>query len=135
MPVTLSEALRKRLDSATFATVATIKEDGTPHLSVVWADRDGDDVLFAIMHGSHKERHLLRDPRMTVLLHPADAPYTYASISGTVRFTHEGKDGFMERLSLKYTGMTYEEFFPNPPENHDFVIVRLTPERVYDILE
>jgi PPOX class probable F420-dependent enzyme len=134
-PAKLSEALRKTLDSAVFGIVATIKPDGSPHQSVVWIERDGEDVLFAILHGSWKEKHLLRDSRMTLLVHPADAPYTYASISGTVSFTHEGKETFMERLSFKYTGMTYEEFMPDAPEDHDFVIVRLTPDRIYSILQ
>jgi PPOX class probable F420-dependent enzyme len=131
----LSEPLKKTLDSPVFATVATIRRDGTPHLSVVWVTRDGDDVLFSILHGSFKEKHLLRDRRMTLLVCPTHNQYTYASITGSVSFTHEGKDAFMDRLSHKYTGMTYEEFFPDPPEDHDFVIVRLTPSRVYDILE
>lgn len=135
MPAIMSEPLRKLLDTAVFATVATIHPSGAPHQSVVWCERDGNDLLFSILHGSFKEKHLLRDPRVTVLVYPADNPYTYASITGTVSFTHEGKDTFMERLSFKYTGMTYEEYFPDPPENHDFVIVRVTPDRIFDTLE
>ncbi|ONI76217.1 hypothetical protein ALI144C_36725 [Actinosynnema sp. ALI-1.44] len=135
MPVTMSEPLRKRLDSATFGIVATIKADGSPHLSVVWLERDGDEVRFAILHGSHKEKHLLRDPRMTLLVHPAGAPYGYASISGTVTFTHDGHDTIMDRLSYKYTGMPYAEYSPENAKDHDLVIVRLKPERIYDILE
>jgi PPOX class probable F420-dependent enzyme len=133
-PVTLSDILRKTLDSPVFGVVATIRASGLPHLSVVWVDRDGDDVLFAILHGSFKEKHLLADPRMTLLVNPADNPYAYASISGTVSFTHENRYVLMERLSQKYRGMTYEECFPEAGEDHDLVVVRLTPDQVYDKL-
>lgn len=133
-PVTLSDALRKTLDSPVFGVVATMRASGPPHLSVVWLDRDGDDVLFSILLGSVKELHLRADPRMTLLVNPADDPYAYASISGTVTFTHENQFVLMERLSQKYRGMTYEECFPEAGEDHGLVVVRLTPDRVYDKL-
>ncbi|HEU5473546.1 MAG TPA: PPOX class F420-dependent oxidoreductase [Actinophytocola sp.] len=131
----LTDALRKTLGSPVFATVATIHPDGTPHCSVVWIDRDGDDVLFAILFGSIKERNLRRDNRMTLVVNPDTAPYTYASITGTVTFSVTNRDGFMDRLSYKYTGMSYDEFAPEPLDDHDFVVVRLKPDKIYSILE
>src|SRR5438552_19217304 len=130
--VTLSEDLRKILDSPAFGVVSTIGASGLPHLSVVWVERDEDVVRFAILHGSVKEKHLLADPRMTLLIKPVDNPCAYASISGTVGFTHENRFALMERLCQKYRGLPYEECFPEAGENHDFVVVRLTPDTIDD---
>ena len=44
--------------------------DGSPHQSVVWVTRDGDDVPFSVAVGSRKERNLRRNPRVSVLLSP-----------------------------------------------------------------
>src|SRR5690348_8502477 len=129
-PVTLSNDLRKTLDSPAFGVVATISTSGLPHLSVVWVERDANVVQFAILHGSIKEKHLLADPRMTLLIKPVDNPYAHASISGTVAFTHENRFALMERLCQKYRGLPYEDCFPEAGENHNLVVVRLTPDSV-----
>jgi PPOX class probable F420-dependent enzyme len=134
MPLTLPEDLRKTLDSPAFGVVATISASGLPHLSVVWVERDGDEVRFAILHGSIKEKHLLTDPRMTLLVKPIDNPYAYASITGTVSFTHEHRFALMERLCQKYRGLPYEECFPEAGENHHLVVVVLTPDQIDDQL-
>jgi methylenetetrahydrofolate reductase (NADPH) len=68
-----ADRLHEVLDSPIFATVATIQPDGTPQQSVVWVERDGDDVLFMVGIGSRKERNLRRDPRASVLVCPRRA--------------------------------------------------------------
>ncbi|WP_280378618.1 TIGR03618 family F420-dependent PPOX class oxidoreductase [Nocardia wallacei] len=125
--------LRQVLDTPVFATVATVQPDGGPHQSVVWVLRDGDDVLFAVAAGSRKERNLRRDPRVSVLLNPPEAPYTYAAIHGRATLAAAGGHELRDRLSLKYTGQTYTEHNPDVAERYgdvDMVTVRVTPERV-----
>ncbi|MHC5262901.1 pyridoxamine 5'-phosphate oxidase family protein [Streptomyces sp. UC4497] len=57
--------------------VATIQPDGSPQVSPVWAKRDGDDVLFSTTVDRRKTKNLQADPRVTVLVQPADNPYPY----------------------------------------------------------
>ncbi len=47
--------------------MTTLRADGSPHSTVVWVDCDGDDVLFNTARGRAKERHLLADPRVSVV--------------------------------------------------------------------
>jgi hypothetical protein len=42
----LSEAAKRLVTSGALAHVVTINSDGTPQVSVVWADMAGDDVVF-----------------------------------------------------------------------------------------
>jgi PPOX class probable F420-dependent enzyme len=126
-----AERLREVLDSPIFATVATIQPDGTPQQSVVWVDRDGDDVLFMVGVGSRKERNLRRDPRVSVLVCPPEAPYGYAAIRGRAVFEPALSGRLRDDLTLKYVGVPHAEHVARTPEaaSGDVVAVRLVPER------
>ncbi|WP_198961474.1 TIGR03618 family F420-dependent PPOX class oxidoreductase [Pseudonocardia sp. MH-G8] len=125
--------LRRLLDRPVFATVATVQPDGSPHQSVVWVTRDGDDVLFAVAVGSRKERNLRRDPRVSVLLTPPEAPYTYAAVHGRATMREDGAGALRDALAVKYTGATYAEHNPEAAARNGEVamtVVRVAPERV-----
>ncbi|MCK8680554.1 MULTISPECIES: PPOX class F420-dependent oxidoreductase [Streptomyces] len=126
----LSEHLKALLDSAVFVNIATIQPDGRPQVSPVWVKRDGEQVLISTTAGRRKERNLRRDPRVTVLLQPFDAPYSYAEIRGTAELETEGADALIDELSMKYTGKPYAEFNPASAEDAQRVTVRVTPEKI-----
>jgi PPOX class probable F420-dependent enzyme len=126
-----AERLREVLDSPIFATVATIQPDGTPQQSVVWVGRDGDDVLFMVGVGSRKERNLRRDPRVSVLVCPPEAPYGYAAIRGRAVFEPALSDRLRDGLTMKYVGVPHSEHVARTPEAEagEVIAVRLVPER------
>ncbi|CAL9306376.1 PPOX class F420-dependent oxidoreductase [Streptomyces sp. SudanB182_2057] len=130
MSAALSDELKSLLDTPVFVTIATIQPDGSPQLSPVWVARDGDDLLISTTVGRQKERNLRRDPRVTVLLQPFDAPYTYAEIRGTAEITTEGGQELIDELSRKYTGKDYADFNPASKEDAQRVVVRITPRKV-----
>ncbi|MYV53853.1 PPOX class F420-dependent oxidoreductase [Streptomyces sp. SID3212] len=130
MSATLSDALKKVLDGNVFVSIATIQPDGSPQVSPVWVKRDGDDILISTTLGRRKELNLRRDPRVTVLVHPADAPYSYAEIRGTSTLTEEGGQELIDELSVKYTGKPYGEQNPNAHLDAPRVVVRVTPRKV-----
>jgi PPOX class probable F420-dependent enzyme len=104
----LSESQRNLLDSPNFATVATLAKDGSPQTSVVWIKRDGDDVLFSTVVGRAKERHLARDPRVSITVIDSDNPYKYTEFRGEASLTTEGGDDLINELAQKYTGDDYK---------------------------
>ncbi|WP_030682299.1 PPOX class F420-dependent oxidoreductase [Streptomyces sp. NRRL B-1347] len=130
MSAALSDDLKSLLDTPVFVTVATIQPDGSPQLSPVWVKRDGDDVLISTTVGRQKEKNLRRDPRVTVLFQPFDAPYTYAEIRGTAELTTEGGQELIDELSRKYTGKDYADFNPAAGQDAQRVVVRVTPRKV-----
>jgi PPOX class probable F420-dependent enzyme len=127
---TLSDELKKVLDGNVFVSIATIQPDGTPQVSPVWVKRDGDDVLISTTLGRRKELNLRRDPRVTVLVNPSDAPYSYAEIRGTATLTEEGGQELIDELSVKYMGKPYREQNPNAHLDAPRVVVRITPRKV-----
>lgn len=130
MTAALSDELKALLDTPVFVTVATIQPDGSPQVSPVWVKRDGDDVLISTTVGRRKEQNLARDPRVSVVVQPADAPYTYAEIRGEAALVSEGAQELIDELSVKYTGKKYAEFNPASGEDDARVIVRITPRKV-----
>ncbi|MCM2394228.1 PPOX class F420-dependent oxidoreductase [Streptomyces albipurpureus] len=130
MTAELSDELKTLLDSPVFVNIATIQPDGSPQVSPVWVKRDGDDVLISTTVGRRKEQNLRRDPRVTVLVQPFDAPYTYAEIRGTATLTKEGGQELIDELAVKYVGKKYAEFNPAAGQDDERVVVRITPRKV-----
>jgi PPOX class probable F420-dependent enzyme len=111
-----------------WGTVTTLRKDGSPHSTPVWVDTDGERVLFNTSIGRAKERHLRRDPRVSVTVLPADDQQSgYVSVTGTAELTEEGAVEHIDRMAQKYIG---KEKYPYLQEGERRVIVRITPERV-----
>ncbi|NUK04252.1 PPOX class F420-dependent oxidoreductase [Streptomyces lunaelactis] len=130
MSAVLSDQLKALLDSPVFVSVATIQPDGSPQVSPVWVKRDGDHVLISTTVGRRKEQNLRRDPRVTVLLQPFDAPYSYAEIRGTATLVDEGGQELIDELAVKYTGKKDAEFNPSSGDDAPRVVVRIIPRKV-----
>jgi PPOX class probable F420-dependent enzyme len=124
---TLTDKVRTLFDSKNFAVLSTLDPDGQPHSTVVWAKRDGDDVLFALPKGRRKIANLNRDPRATVVIFEADNPYESAQVQGTASIADDPDGILIDDLSHKYTDGPYPGFAgPNP----QWVTVRITAEKV-----
>ncbi|MEU0781611.1 PPOX class F420-dependent oxidoreductase [Streptomyces sp. NPDC006173] len=131
MSAELSDDLKKLIDdNPVFATVATIQPDGSPQVTITWLGRDGDDLLVSTTVGRRKEKNLRGDPRITVMINPPNAPYTYAEIRGTATLSTEGGQELINELSRKYTGKDYADFNPNSKDDAERVVVRVTPRKV-----
>ena len=118
---------RQILDGPEFAVLSTLEPDGQPQSSVVWFERDGDDLLMSTVQGRRKHANLVRDPRATVLVYPKDNPYSYVELRGAVTMTEEGGRELIDRLCRAYTGA--DRYTGDGPDDVR-VVVRLTPSKV-----
>jgi PPOX class probable F420-dependent enzyme len=126
----LSDGLKDVLDTPVFVAMTTIQPDGSPQVSPVWVKRDGDELLISTTVGRRKTLNMERDPRVSIMVQPADDPYTYAEIRGTVTMTTEGGDELIDELAHKYVGKSYAEFNATAAQDDPRVVVRVTPRRV-----
>jgi PPOX class probable F420-dependent enzyme len=125
--VPLTDKVRTLFDDKNFAVLSTLEADGTPHSTVVWAKRDGDDIVFALPKSRRKTANLNRDPRATVVIFDAANPYDSAQVQGTASIEDDPNGLLVEDLSHKYTGGPYPGFAgPNP----QWVTVRITVEKL-----
>lgn len=116
------------LDAPEFATIATLMPDGQPHLSVVWVERDGDELLVSTIKGRRKHLNLERDPRVAVLVNPKEKPYSYVEVRGAATMTEEGGRELIDRLAHKYMGIDRYTF--DDGTDNLRVVVRITPTKV-----
>jgi PPOX class probable F420-dependent enzyme len=124
----LSESQAALLRGRNWGTVTTLRADGSPHSTPVWIDTDGENVLFNTAIGRAKERHLRRDPRVSVVVLPAeDQQSGYVSVTGTAELSEEGAVEHIDKLAKKYIG---QDKYPYLQPGERRVIVTVTPDKV-----
>jgi PPOX class probable F420-dependent enzyme len=124
----LDEKPRKFLDENPYVGVATtLREDGSPHSTIVWVDVEGDKVSFNTALGRAKPKHLEHDPRASVLMVDPNDSYKWVAVSGPAEVTEEGADAQIDKLAKKYLGKD-EYPWRNPEETR--VKVLIEPEKV-----
>ncbi len=107
------------------ATVATIRRDGSPHLTPVWIDWDGENVVFNTAEGRAKPRNIRRNPVVGVQVVDPGDQYRWVSVSGRAEIVEEGAEEHINELSHRYRGRDYDYV-----DGEKRLIVRVTPERV-----
>jgi PPOX class probable F420-dependent enzyme len=124
---TLTDNARKFLEQPFVGTVTTLREDGSPHSTIVWVDTETDEIGFNTETGRAKERHLRNDPRVSLLVVDPENTHRWIAVSGTAEVTTEGADEQIDKLAKKYLG---EDEYPwrNPSEQR--LKVRIRPEHV-----
>ncbi len=122
----LSSAQVDFLRRRQFAHVATINSDGSPQVTALWVDTDGEAVLINTAKGRVKHRNLVRDPRLAISIVDFENPYASLTISGRAEFIDEGAVEHIRSLQEKYHGN--REFHLEPGEER--VIIRVVPERI-----
>lgn len=109
-----------------FAQLATLMPDGSPHVSPVWCEYDGQHVVINSAKGRVKDRNIRRDPRVGLDLQDPENPYRHLSIRGRVtEITESGADQHIDKLAKKYLNL---ESYPNRRPGEIRVIYKIEPE-------
>ena len=135
MPDSLSDAARALLESAAVATIVTINEDGSPHLTSAWVGLDGDEIVFATLPDQRKLRNLRRDPRIALSVQSERINEwglrEYLVVEGTARITEGVAAQMLQHLAHTYLGP--DVVFPGMPEPPPGYITHIMVERVRGI--
>jgi len=128
MPAKLSEGVKKLFEEPNFAHLATIMPDGSPQVTPVWVELEGDRIVVNTAEGRSKPRNVRRDPRVAISIVRQENPYQAAYIRGrVVELRHEGADESINRLAKKYIG---QDPYPWRSPGEERVILIVEPERV-----
>jgi len=126
--VALSEGVKKLFREPNFAHLATLMPDGSPHVSVVWVDIDGDRIIVNTQEGRVKPANVRRDPRVAISIYDRSNPYLSAFIRGrVVGITHEGAEEGIHKLAKKYMG---QDRYPYLQPGDQRVVFVIEPEHV-----
>lgn len=114
-------------DEPNLGIVAALREDGTPHQTVVWVDWDGEHVLLNLTADRTKLDYLQRDPRVSVLVLDRNDPFRWLRLEGRVaETTPEGAYEHIVRQAGVYLG---KEEYPLK-EGEQRILVRIALDRV-----
>ena len=124
----LKEPQKQFLDQNPFVgVVTTLREDGSPHSTIVWVDVEDGKPSFNTATGRAKPKHLEHDPRASLLVVDPNDSYKWVAVSGHAQITQDGADAQIDKLAKKYIGKD-EYPWRNPAEQRLKVLIE--PERV-----
>src|SRR5262245_12211132 len=92
--------------------LATSMTDGSPQVTPVWFEIDGEYILINTNEGRVKDRNMRVRPKVAMTIQDPNDPYRYLGVRGkVVSYTTEGADEHINKLSLKYDNKpwTYRE--------------------------
>ncbi len=108
------------------AFLGTVMGDGSPQVTPVWFDTDGEYFYINTAQGRVKDRNLRARPAVAMTISDPHDPYRYIQIRGqVVACTEEGAKDHMDKLSYKYEDKPW-----NLPAGQVRVIFKIQPKRV-----
>lgn len=127
MAIALPEALKKILSGHAYGHVMTYNPSGTPQLTMVWMDVEGDQPTFNTALGRIKPRNLENDSRIVVSVQDPENPQAYACFYGTANVSEEGADAQIDDLAGRFLGL---DNYPFRQEGETRVMVRIAVDKI-----
>jgi PPOX class probable F420-dependent enzyme len=110
-----------------FADLALVLSDGTPQVTPVWFDWDGEQIIINTARGRVKDKVLHRKPVVALMIADPSNPYRYIQIKGHVVAESEvGAFEWICDLQEKYHG---DRNYPRRP-GEVRVTYKIAPEKV-----
>lgn len=99
-------------ETKAFLFLATTMPDGSPQVTPVWFDNDGEHILINTNEGRVKDKNMKVRPKVAMTIQDPSTPYRYLQVRGeVVEITREGADEHINKLALRYDNKpwTYRE--------------------------
>ena len=128
----LTDVARAFLAEKRFAVLATINRDGTPQLTTMWYELQGDEVLMNTADGRVKAHNLRRDQRVAICVEDG---YNYVTLSGMVRLDDDQAtaQADIQRLATRYHNPAKaEQMMRDTFSKQQRITIRMTIERVVE---
>ena len=125
----LPEKAKQLLGEKTFVHLATLMPDGSPQVSPVWVDTEGDLIVVNTAEGRAKPRNMRKDGRVAISATHPENPYVSVLVRGRVTdITTEDADQHIDALAKKYMGL---DEYPLRRPDEVRLKVYITPESVF----
>ena len=97
-------------ETKAFVFLATNMPDGSPQVTPVWFNINGECVVINSAKGRIKDRNMRIHPQVALCIPDPSNPYRYLQIRGNIiEITESGADEHIDALAYKYLG---EEKYP-----------------------
>lgn len=128
MALKIPENFVDLIQKPAFAHLATVMKDGSPHVTPVWFDYDGEYFMINSAKGRVKDRNMRNNPKVAIAIMDPKNPYRYLEVRGRVtEITEAGADQHIDRLAKKYLNV---DRYPNRSPGEVRVLYKVTPDHV-----
>ena len=109
--------------------ISTINSDGSPQLTPVWGDYDGEHVLVNTAEGRLKHKNVLRDPRVAISVVDHGNPLNMTTIKGKVTEIIPDYDYIhANKLTKQYMGI---DEYPFKRDGEKRIIFKIKPVKIF----
>ena len=103
----IPKKVKELIDDKNIAHLATLKNNGSPHVTPVWIDRVDNTILINVSENRLKLKNMKNDKRIALSIVNHNDSYEWASIIGEViDITNINADIHLDKLSQKYLGLS-----------------------------
>jgi PPOX class probable F420-dependent enzyme len=125
----IPSGFRDLFEKKAFASLATVRSDGTPHVTPMWVDWDGTHVLINTAKGRAKTKHMTPNAVVALAIQDPENPYRYLEVRGpVVEITERGADAHIDKLAKRYLG---KDVYPFRQPGEVRVIYKIAPAYVH----
>lgn len=126
IPDTMQDLLSD--EKKAFAHLATTRKDGTPQVTPIWFNTDGENILINSAAGRLKDKNMRARPNVALCITDPTNSYRYIQIQGKIiEITTEGADEHIDNLAFKYRGVNK---YPNRKEGEQRVTYKIQPIKI-----
>lgn len=124
----IPEEFKDLFGKVAYANIATVMPDGSPQVTPVWFDYDGNYLRVNSAKGRVKDKNMRRNKNVALSIQDPDNAYRYLTVRGKVDdITEEGADAHIDSLAKKYLG---KDKYPFRGPGEVRVIYKIRPEKV-----
>ncbi len=130
----MAEIPEKYLDlfqKKAFAQLATLMPDGSPQVTTVWVDYDGQHVLINSVKGHVKDKNMraaIRGVGLDILGSGESLPSFVDSRARWWRSREQGADAHIDKMAKKYIG---KDTYPRRSAGEVRVLYKIEPNRAF----
>jgi PPOX class probable F420-dependent enzyme len=120
------------LEKARTGKLATVREDGRPHIAPIWIDLEDDTIVFTTGHDSVKATNIRRDPRVAICVDDDQPPFAFVIIEGVAALTDNNEElrYWATRIAGRYMGKDLAEAYGKRNSVAGELLVKVTPEKI-----
>ena len=112
--------------------LATVKENGRPHVVPIWFLLDGDDLVFNTWHLSVKAKNIARNGRVAISVDNQNPPYDFIMIEGEATLSDDpiAVKKWATAIGGRYMGADQAEAFGERNSVIGELLVRVKIEKI-----
>ena len=111
--------------------IATLRPDGSPHLTPVWHHYDGENIMVLTPPDTVKVRNLRHDPRVSLCISTNRPPAGYVQVNGVATLSDEWPYELLWAMSVNYKGKEEgERYAQRVFREVSFTLVTVTPSKI-----